>query len=349
VQFIVVRASFDRDLLFVDDTRLAGDRRLAAGCVELPRLVWPMAAELDTFFFARGGKPWKCYPAGKVSPIGIFQGYDFDTLGTRFLAQGTLSLQQLSRYRHVVWYTDNKASFNFNDPNIAQDPMSELRWLTQAGRSNPLVTWVSQGGQLWMFGGGTASSLQRNFEMASTPHDIYSHTDGELVAGRFMYDVFGWRSEITARSLVQAQKPPHPISRSPDSLDYSLLPDYLFEKQEAFDPIAVYAPTRGTPADFYQRSQVGEGLTKPNDVLETRGVTPTGPQLESVVDTLYETVGGQLGSERPVMTIWHGGTTGQRQVFSGFQLWYWRRDYQIAIADFVLQRVWGIPRRPVPR
>jgi len=68
----------------------------------------------------------------------------------------------------------------------------------------------------------------------------------------------------------------------------------------------------------------------------------------SVLDTLYESVGGQMGASRPVMTLYHG-PSGQRQVFSGFPLWYWRRDEQIAIADFVLQKVWGIPRQPVPR
>jgi hypothetical protein len=56
-----------------------------------------------------------------------------------------------------------------------------------------------------------------------------------------------------------------------------------------------------------------------------------------------------MGAPRPVMTIYHGGTTGQIQVFSGFQLWYWQRDEQIAIADFVLQHAWRLPRQPVPR
>jgi hypothetical protein len=349
VQFTVVRATFDKELLIVDDTRLPGDRRLAGGCVTPPSGVWPMAAELDTFFFARGGKPWKCYPAGTLSPIGIFQGYDYDTLGTRFLPQGTLTLQQLSRYRHIVWYTDYNASKNFNNPDFTGDPMSELRWVTFTGRSNPLVTWVSQGGQLWMFGGGTASALQKNFEKSSSPPEIYSHAEGELVAGRFMYDVFGWRSEITARSVAQAQKPPHAISRSPDSLDYALLPDYLFQKTQDTDPLSVYAPYQRSISDFYRGSHIGEGLTKPNEIVEDRGPGPNGPQLESVLDTLYESVGGQLGSDKPVMTIWHGGTTGQRQVFSGFALWYWGRTYGIAISDFVLQKVWGLPRRDVPR
>jgi len=72
-------------------------------------------------------------------------------------------------------------------------------------------------------------------------------------------------------------------------------------------------------------------------------------RLESVIDTVYESVGGGLGSMRPVMTVWHGGTNGQRQIFSGFQLWYWRRESQLQIVDWVLQQAWGIPRENVPR
>ena len=49
------------------------------------------------------------------------------------------------------------------------------------------------------------------------------------------------------------------------------------------------------------------------------------------------------------MTVYHGGTRGQVQIFSGFQLWYWRRESQIAIADWVLQHAWGIPRQNIPR
>jgi hypothetical protein len=48
------------------------------------------------------------------------------------------------------------------------------------------------------------------------------------------------------------------------------------------------------------------------------------------------------------MTLIHGAS-GQRHVFSGFQLWYWQRGEQIAILDWVLQTVWGLSRKPVPR
>ncbi len=349
VQFTVVKAIFDKELLIVDDTRFLGDRPVTGGCVDRPRGAWPTAAELDTFFFARGGKPWKCYPAGIVSQPGLFQGYPFDTLGTRFLLNGTLTLTQLSRYKHVIWYTDSKSARNVNEPSITVDPMSELRWLTYPGRTNPLGTWVAQGGQLWLFGGGAATAMQINWEKPGTAADVFSNSDGELVPGRFMYDVFGWRSEIQAKTIAQAQKPPHPINRGGSALDYSSLPDYLFEKSPDTDPFATYAPNRTNQSDFYQTAHAGEGITKPNEVTEDRDFAPDVIRMEAVLDTVYESVGGQLGSQRPIMTVWHGGRNGQVHVFSGFQLWYWRREYQLAIVDWVLQKGWGIPRENVPR
>ncbi len=225
--------------------------------------------------------------------------------------------------------------------------MSELTWLTEPGRSNPLATWVTQGGQIWMFGGGCANALQSNFER-HPPQNVFANADTELVPGRFMYDVFGWRSAITARSFVQATRPDHPQTRDPAMPDPSVLPDGLSFKTSETDDIHVFAPARVTsPGFFYQESQPGDGLTRPNDVIEDPdpGVSPP----KSVLDTLYESVGGQLGSGRPVMTIMHPGDGSQRQVYAGFQLWYWQRNQQIALLDWVLQKVWGLTRTDVPR
>lgn len=351
LRLTVVRAIFDKSLLVIDDTRLPGDVRGTGGytgCFTFSKpSVWPNAAELDTFFFARGGVPWRCMlPAGTLSQPGIFSGYDYDTLGTRFLPQGRLTLQRLSRYRHIIWYTDNKGARNTNDPDLTADPMSQLRWFTGEGRSNPLTTWISQGGQLWMSGGGCATALQVNGD--KPPYDIYSSEAGELGPGRFMYNIMGWRSEITARSLVQATAPEHPRGRSTSPIDYTGLPDNLYERRVDTDALATYAPNRGY-SEFYQSSHVGEGLSKSNTVLEDRDPSPGIRREASVLDTVYLSVGGQLGSGRPVMTVYHGGFTGQVQVFSGFQLWYWSRDHQIQILDWVLQRVWKLPRRNVPR
>ena len=84
-------------------------------------------------------------------------------------------------------------------------------------------------------------------------------------------------------------------------------------------------------------------------IIEDLDPSRTGRFDASVLDTLYESVGGQLGSQRPLMTVFHGGNDGRIQVFSGFQLWYWRREQQIQILDWVLQKAWKIPRANVPR
>lgn len=346
VQFTLVKPAFDRDLLFVNDTRLAPDH-LISGLIDRPRGVWPTYAELDTFFFAHGGFPWRSYPAGTLSPTGVFQGYSFDTVGTRFVAGGIVPLEQLGHYRHVVWMVDGRAvANNFDGPTDPRDPMPSLEWISNPARSNDLGTWVTQGGKLWLLGGGAASALQHFWEKAGTASNVYSNADGELVPGRFMYDLVHWRSEITSGSISQGAPPPRPPGGWPGAPDYSRLPGYLFEKNPTDDPIDVYAPNRTNPSDYFQTGFTGEALTKDNVVTDTDPVT--GAPL-AALDTLYMTAGGGLGSSiRPFMTYYHGQES-QPLVFSGFPLWYWSRPQQIAVIDWVLQDVWGLTRTNVPR
>jgi hypothetical protein len=108
VDLVFQRPAFNEDLLFVNDTRLRPDFESSPGVLDPPTGSWPTAAELDTFLYARGGVPWRGYPVGTVSPPGVFNGYTYDTLGTRGLLEVPLSL--LGRYRHVVWYTDDIAA-----------------------------------------------------------------------------------------------------------------------------------------------------------------------------------------------------------------------------------------------
>lgn len=348
VELTIVRPTFDRELLFLDDTRLAEDKLLANGTLDRPRGSWPTAAELDTFFFARGGRPWNSYPVGTVSPPGVFLGYDFDTIGARFQREGEVTLEQLSHYRHIVWYTDSKAPLNPNPPFYAQSPTSTLRLLATPGRTNVLATWVTQGGKLWLFGGGIATSLQREWEKSGSASNVFSSSDGELVPGRMMYDLARWQSEITAGSSLQATQPPGGIRVQPGAPDYSELPAYLFGKSAATDPINIYAPNRSSASDFYQSSYPAEAITKPNEVREDFDPSLEGIDLRSVVDTLYLSVAGSVGSDRPVMTVYRG-PSGPPLVMSGFPLWHWRREQQLQIADFVLQRLWGLPRQNIPR
>ncbi len=348
VELTLVKAAFDRPLLFVDDARLTEDKRLANGTIDRPRGQWPTAAELDTFFFARGGNPWNTYPTGTVSPPGVFLGYDFDTIGTRHLRDGEISLEELGHYRHVVWYTDSKSPLNPNPPSYGNLPTSTLHVLGTPGKSNVLATWVTQGGKLWVFGGGIALSLQREWERSGSASNVFSSTDGELVPGRMMYDLVRWQSEIQVGTSAQATQPVGGIRTRPGDPDWTQLPPYLFGKSAATDPINIYAPNRTSSSDYYQNSYPAEVLSKPNVVEEDFDPSPDATDMRSVVDTLYVTVGGPVGSDKPVMTIYRG-QQGPPLVMSGFPLWHWRREHQLQIADFVLQRLWGLTRENVPR
>ena len=347
IEFTTVRATFERDLLFVDDTRYNPDVRLTNGNIDRPKGAWPTAAELDTFMFARGGMPWRAYPTGIVTAPGIFSGYTYDTVGTRFVPDGYLRLSQLGKYRHIIWYADQKGAANANEPYLSRDPMSSLRYIALPGHNNALATWVAQGGKLWLMGGGAATCLQKDWEKLTTNNAVFSNTDGELVPGRFMYDLVRWRSEISVGSTAQAYKSTRGFGLWPDAPSYSELPEYLFEKSPATDPINVYAPNRTNQSDYYRTTFTAEALSKGNIVSEQLPGAPEGT-VSSPLDTLYYSVGGSLGSDRVVMTVYRGAEDAPL-VFSGFPLWYFRRDQEIAILDWVLQRLWGLPRQNVPR
>ena len=124
VQYTIVRPSFAKDLLVIDDTWFAPDRAAPGGCVAGPRSFWPTAAELDTILYAVGDKPYKCYPTGSRSQPGLLAGYAFDTLATHLRPPGTLSVQFLGRYKNVIWICDINSALNYEaDPFIQARPM----------------------------------------------------------------------------------------------------------------------------------------------------------------------------------------------------------------------------------
>lgn len=347
VQFDAIRPRFDKRLLIVDDTRFKLDSKLASGALAPPTGAWPTAAEMDTFLYAVGGRPWIGYPAGTVSPPGLFAGYDFDTLGTRHQPSGVLTLGQLGRYREIVWLVDGKSATNINPVDYPRDPMPYLRHAAYPGRANPLTVWIKQGGKAWLMGGGIATSLQRDWEKYGTNSLVFANADTELVQGRFMYDLAHWRSEITVGLGRQAGRSTAGQRTWAGMPDYSTLPPLLAEKTAATDPMATYAPNRTNQSDYYQSVFTGEVLTKANTIAED--VDPTANEnLQPMLDTLYATSGGAVGSGKPLMTLYHGSEHSPL-VFSGFPLWYFKRSQAIPVADFVLGSFWGLPRRPVQR
>ena len=355
IQFRVLKLSYAKAVLFVDDTRLTPDRSSSAhpDSVLGPSGSWPSAAELDTFLFARGGVRWRCYvPATLMSPPGIFNGYDFDTIGTRGLAGGAVPLALLAQYRQVVWYDDPAADYT-SSPNHPITPMPALRWMSLAGQNNTLTEYSEMGGRTWMMGGGIAYNSLLPWNVLTNDKQklykqwqgmVFSSTAGELVPGRMLFHTAHWRSEVRTRSPMRAARNSGLVPSGPGTPDYSTLPEALMERTATSDPV----PPMRTINAFYATSYKGEVLSQPNPILEEVGTDPEHPLTASVLDTLYFAAYGDAGVQEPVMTYYRGLECGP-VIFSGFPIWYFQRAQAIQLVDFVMQRVWGLTRQPVPR
>lgn len=370
VYLLVQSATFENALLLVDDTRLNPDRLTGPGGTYLsPVGPWPTAAELDTFLFARGGFPWRGYPDGTLSSPGTFSGYDFDTIGTRGIsADGTIPLSVLSRYRHIVWYTD-EAGATYSSPSSDRNtPITALRLMSEPGRASSLAAYVAQGGKLWLCGGGAAFATLINWNKPGTPPNEYDtrESNPELRPGRFMYDFAHWREGIQMLPAVNARKfgsatggsagvgtnrpgrhwPPNPTPPTPPAPpDYSLLPVNLDPKSLATDPPP---PLRQADSFWYRGTYVAEYIYRPTFIREDYNDDPDLIHEYSTLDTLYLARGGTALPNAPVMSYYHGREN-QPLVFSGFNFWYWRRSQCIELVDWVLQSVWGLQRDPTPR
>lgn len=215
IRFTVVRATFEHEILFVDDTRLTPDQRTLQGGYAPPVGTWPTAAELDTFFFAKGGYPWKGYPgvgpngeilnpaSYTISAPGVFNGFPFeldrippDTLGSRGIITGIVPLARLGRYKLVIWYVDDIGATYSGSPVELLAPTTSLRLMSSPGQPSTISTYLKQGGKVWMFGGGNAYASLQAWQRRNTPADDWTNNDLELIPGRFMYDFPHWQSAV---------------------------------------------------------------------------------------------------------------------------------------------------------
>ena len=357
----VVRTRFNSDLLIVDDTRFQGDQAVidpATGRLTYKPPVgpWPNAAELDTFLYARGGVPWREYPAGTMSSPGLFSGYAFDTLGT---SNGTpdpmVSLEVLGRYRRVVWLVDSKSA-----PLMGTSTTS-LRWMAARGHVNALAQYVERGGHLWIAGGGAgyASTIDyndRSNDLAGTTLFSSAGTHPELVPGRFMYEVPRWQTEFRVKTLSGAsiQRSPFPIGQRWSRMQYALLPDQMAPRSPATDPLP---PLRSSSSGFYSDSRSLEWLTPPGGSVVECGRLGWRWGPHDRLDTLMVATGGGLPPQgqnpavdrivNPVMTAYGVGMPGS-VVFTGFDVWSFKRADCVRLVDAVLQGMWHMQRRPLP-
>jgi hypothetical protein len=380
VRFAVIRPTWERDLLIVDDTRLRVDQfvRGRTDTLLAPTGNWPTRAELDTFLFAVGGVRWRMTPDGTVSRPGLFHGYAFDTLGTRRgLANPTIPLSVLGQYRHVIWMVDQTGSYYGGSPPSAITPMTTLNYMSKPNRQNTLATWVSQGGSLWALGGGfgNATNVAWN-QTANDLNGVVTYTSlvtpaaptADLVPGRFMYDLAHWRSEFRVfegfiriartdqadpTSAAAGAWPGAPLRQA----SYYELPVALQARNPATDPISLW-PYR-TPSGYYINdatySDTGiqlEFLSLANHVNET---TPGVPGGSAALDTLYLAYAPAYSREmlqagqgaNVMMTYYHGSENGS-VLFQGTNIWHYRATQCQQLADVVLRDLWGLSKSAMP-
>lgn len=355
VRFLVVRASLRRGtVLVVKDTRLQPDGvPRGSNCVARPPagVPWPSQAELDTFLFARGGHPWKCV-TGATSPRGLFADYPVDTFGTRIGRPDlTVRLSRLGEYEHVIWIVDPGAAVSNQPGESLSDPQTALRFMSQQGRFNTLGAYVKQGGKVWLTGGGGGYAATRSFGGGPSMEGGTAFGTDVLLPGRPMHDLARWQSQFraanvfgfplryTGRFEVRPGFPEYTryLDELPPRLDY---------KTRQSDPLP---PTRDRQSDFYRTVVTAEFLELPNHILEDVNPDPEIIDEQSVLDTLYSEGAPRPGQDRRIlMTYYHGAVVPQGFLFSGMDIWTWQRSQSQALVDFVLTRIWNVPRRPTP-
>jgi hypothetical protein len=203
IKIVVVKPSFARELLVIDDMYGTPTDRPA-------RFVgaYPMEAEQDSFYYAVGGVPDSLYIKqnppilDKFSEPGCFAGFDYDTLDYKFSPDEGLKLEQMSKYKVIAIYSDQTSSSRSGQKFGSNLPATALRFINSVNRLNTLAVYLRQGGKAWLFGDGTTTCIANGYwsRVAGVPRLPY--TSGEdfrtnvLFPGDFLYDFCHIRSEL---------------------------------------------------------------------------------------------------------------------------------------------------------
>jgi hypothetical protein len=236
--------------------------------------------------------------------------------------------------------------------------------MNQPGRVNTLGAYVKQRGLVWGLGGGVAyaSNVAYNDRNNDTQAlGTVFRTSGarrELAPGRFMFDIPHWQTALAVKKDQISIKKYLGRYRSRPDPDGSHWSNFSSELPATYDRKDV-APRDPLPpyrigSNFYQDILPIEYLFEENFIIEDVDPDPEVDNEQSTLDTLYYATGGGLPSApggqqfNVCMTYYHGPGAPQGVVFSGFNIWSFRRAHIQALVDFVLQRMWGMVRTAGP-
>ena len=326
VQLKAVPFTRDRPLLIVDDRRGTPNRYVTLTQVGPPAGSWPTEAELDTFYYARGGFRWKGYrpenglPQQLRSPPGVFLGYDYDTFDTRGLLDPVLPIGVLARYQNIIWYTD-AASANMTDGPFEFNPKTLLRQMTGPDRFNTLPLFLKKGGRLLMFGGGIVTATVREWGNVGADFTTAPDPKASLLPGRFPYDVLHMRAGMKVAQITRVDV----SSRRPAAFAGLV----SLRHRSATDPL----PPFHTSVPRYPWV---EYLNQAFHLVEDANPDPSVFDSLQVLDTLYTAHGG-LAFGQPCGFYYHGADN-PPIIYLGFDLWIWQRAQIIQTIDVLLAR-----------
>lgn len=369
IRFVAVQSTLSKLLLVVKDVRFPTDQKSPStvACMDAPKGRWPYYSELDSFLFARGGFPWRCYPAGTISRPGLFSGYPVDTIGTRVgQSEVRVPLARLGNYSHVIWMTDGLGAVNNNAGTDVAGSITALRYMSSPGRANSLAAYIKQGGEVWLVGGGCAYATTYPYNKLNNDTSppaagtTFSNSNNELIPGRFMYDLAHWQSEIKitngplsiARNLGRHDSlGTRPLGATPPEPrpEYNGLPLQMRPKALALGD--TFPPNRTVSSgNFYYTNFELEYMSQQNRILEDIDPSLLGFNEQSTLDTLYSATGQTLMppsfNRYNVCMTRYVGPAYTHILFTGFSFWSFAKVDCQALIDGVVRGLWGIPYTP---
>jgi hypothetical protein len=381
VELTIVRPTFDQSVLLVDDLYGAPTQAVRFdepdGPVRLPARSFPIEAEQDTFYVARGGFPDQLYERagfpGVTSRPGIFSEYvrvPSDTVDYRFWPDDGINLEKLSHYQAVCWYTDNASAARDGRRFGSTSPMTALRAINTVSHLNTLAVYARQGGHVWLFGEGATTAIGNGFYsriggIPPLPYRSGEEPGASLVPGNFLHDFCHLRSELSlgGSSTFRATQLASCLPYLPEFRGPATAADRTHDPRVGGGAERTALRWAGLPRltiGGYREAPAGHSLASTWVISEPNFITSGPPHYEPRVDTLYLHQAREYDPHHvyepyetdgyPNAIHYHGDDNGpgSQLVWFGFPLHYFDQEQARQVVREVMRNFGIQPLAPVP-